>query len=490
MNDLLLLDKQLPDHDMQKLFLSRTDSLTNLDISDHFGCTSPTANVTEQQLVYKYKLCAIKYPGIISPLTLYDDLLEKTITCDKYSPFVVAQNQTYVYMKLFGSLFFKEAFWALPLTTNFDAYIQWHLIIQRILWFFNSNIAIFHGREKLREPPFKKKKEIYLEFFQDLNSLNCIGMTSVSLCLTTTFRSLSKWLVLPVKEQSLLIRWLLLIQKFMPETQKSSPTCSEKDVQYRPVNHHKNVNNISKNFELNFSLVQKLCTAYLQRSSMDLLEKSFMKHRKHFDDILLVIVFNNAHYEVIPYLETLYRSFFSNLLYCGPGTPKSQETRYSFISYGKTPFGHTSGAMSYECLILAYNMYPYMPGGYFLVADDILLLIHTIMTLPTEKTWFFPKTLVRIGDIQYNRECNKSMCGFYTLWPWWLEYQNATITALLNLREQAKTTQLFNRLVSYKCIDKCGSGSECSNILVYEKKVCIFLICFLCNGFSFCFILV
>ena len=447
-NDLSLLERQLPDLEMQKLFFSRTDPSINLSIRDHFGCTISTA---EKFLSYKYEFCAIEYPEIISPLISYDRLTSEPIICDKNSPMVVAQTQTYVEMQLFGSLFFKEAFWALPLSPKFDNFMQWHLVIQRILWLYSGNVAIFHGQEKLIGHLFSSSFDINLEFFHDLDSLNCTGFSSVDHCLTASLQSLSKWLVLPIEEQRLLNKWLLLIQNYMPLEQKTPPKCLSKDVQYRPAYRHERRDIVSENLEISYSLLQRSCTDYLQRSSMDFLENSIKKSWKQFDGILLVIVFNNAHYEAIPYLETLYRSFFPNLLYCGPDTPQPQATKFSFISYGGTPPGHSNGSMNYECLILAYSMYPYMSGGYFVIADDILLLIHKIVELPVEQTWFIPKSEVRIGEIQRNRECKLNMCDFYTHWPWWLDYQNATITALLNLREQAKKTQLFHRFVEHSC---------------------------------------
>ena len=90
---------------------------------------------------------------------------------------------------------------------------------------------------------------------------------------------------------------------------------------------------------------------YSPVTNIEPLTKLYFAHPcTQFDDVLLLVVFNKPHYEAFQFVETLYRPFFPNILYCG--TAKIDVNRYpgvnnftfSFISYGETPRVHIAGA--------------------------------------------------------------------------------------------------------------------------------------------------
>jgi len=174
---------------------------------------------------------------------------------------------------------------------------------------------------------------------------------------------------------------------------------------------------------------------------------------QQYGDVLLLVTFNKDHYESLPYVEALYRSFFPSILYCGPGHP--DYTRFpalrslnlSFVSYGETPEGHVDGALNYRCLTYAVDMH-YSVAGYLAMADDILLPVHPLSKLMDAHrgvTWYLPPGEVRVGEVLKLRECRLGMCDFHPHWDWWEEYRPNIIQLFYKIHKLENYSPLVHR---------------------------------------------
>ncbi len=100
---------------------------------------------------------------------------------------------------------------------------------------------------------------------------------------------------------------------------------------------------------------------------------SFLKG--HFDDILLIINYNHAHYESIPLLKKIYGTYFKNIVFYGP-------TRHDVIE-----LPHFKGFFSYLCISDAMKSHPNF-SGYLFLHDDCILNPTLIKDLDLKKIWF------------------------------------------------------------------------------------------------------
>ena len=131
-------------------------------------------------------------------------------------------------------------------------------------------------------------------------------------------------------------------------------------------------------------------------------------------DVLLVVAFNNPHYEALPYVELLYRPWFPNILYCGPSVPDEELLpglsiyAYHFVSFNGTPTGHPPGSFNYECLILAAEKFD--TKGYLLIGDDVLLNVSRLVDLERRQLWFLPKQDVYVSRVSDMARCFMGAC--------------------------------------------------------------------------------
>ncbi|XP_025092875.1 uncharacterized protein LOC112563255 [Pomacea canaliculata] len=147
-----------------------------------------------------------------------------------------------------------------------------------------------------------------------------------------------------------------------------------------------------------------------------------------FPDILLIVDFNYpSHYNVIPYLELLYRRYFPNILYCGlqPETLKKQivAEKLGFPIY----YLHALRDIwqtKYECIQHAMKMCDNFTG-YLLIGDDTLINMTNF-----ERT---PKYKAMVGDefVRIGQHVNTTQ--FKQLWPWWgVEGGRSAMLGVLN----------------------------------------------------------
>ena len=174
-----------------------------------------------------------------------------------------------------------------------------------------------------------------------------------------------------------------------------------------------------------------------------------------FDDILLVITFNTPHYESIPYVETLYRPFFPNILYCGSSSVNVSQSvgidnvTFSFISYQNIE-GHAPGSFNYKCMLTAMQM-GYDVQGVLVASDDLLLLVHRLSDMRRDLVWYVPKIHTLTGDFTNFLQCKYGSCNIKSVWVPWEKYKKVTMAALSEIRDSNKSATMsacYRRLLS------------------------------------------
>jgi hypothetical protein len=155
-------------------------------------------------------------------------------------------------------------------------------------------------------------------------------------------------------------------------------------------------------------------------------------------DVLLIIVFTEPLYHVIPYTEVIYRPFFPQILYCGPHPmnyttfPELRYYNIYLVAYGANVPGRLPGLLGQKCLIMATEM-PYKVRGFLTMYDDLMLLLHRIKDLDLEKAWYQSENRMRIANMKTLKQCINGTCNVTPDWAFWQSNQNQTINALNEL---------------------------------------------------------
>ena len=457
---------------MLKLFLNRTEqanllAANKLNIQYHFGCLGKE-EMTANRSPFNYSLCKTSHPSIFTPLILRKesgDPKQSTIMCDKRSPTVALSLQAYVDMELFGSTFFPDAFWALPLQIEWTNNLPWYLAIQRALWINNGYVAVYHGKEQLHIADDVLNTETATtaanydpKMVQYLQRATCSQAKTTYQCFVSILDALSQqWpAIISPQAKTLLTSWGSVLERYIKFPGKKfadKRQCSEKHVHFQPslIQHQKPLGNnnsviiTTAAVRRSLGLVRTICPQYLLAHDLGKLLELMREDWKQYDDMLLIVVFNSEHYEAVRYVEAIYNSFFKYILFCGPDYRHDNVPFFSFASFGSTPAGNEPGSFNYECISLAYSMYPNMADGYFVIGDDILLLFDRFISFSTHKTWYIPLGELIVSDIERQTECLASKCGHRMEFHWFKRYREAMITALYDLRQQAITSQLFHR---------------------------------------------
>ena len=95
-------------------------------------------------------------------------------------------------------------------------------------------------------------------------------------------------------------------------------------------------------------------------------------------NIVLALMFNNAHYSSIPLLKNFYAPVFAQLVFCSP----EGDLRYDVISTGGR-----QGWLGYNCLTLASKLYPHY-DGYLYGNDDSVINWWNLYKHDVTKLWF------------------------------------------------------------------------------------------------------
>lgn len=107
------------------------------------------------------------------------------------------------------------------------------------------------------------------------------------------------------------------------------------------------------------------------------LAHAFDLSAKGLKDILLIINYNNPHYESIPLLRKIYEKDFDTIVFYGPA-------KHSGVHL----CNHHHGYLSYLAIADAMMRYPNHEGYLFLMDDDCILSTWLIRNFDTTRIWF------------------------------------------------------------------------------------------------------
>lgn len=149
---------------------------------------------------------------------------------------------------------------------------------------------------------------------------------------------------------------------------------------------------------------------------------------KSFDNVLLIINYNHAHYDSIPFITNIYKEYFPNIVFYGP----KQDRKVHY-------YPHNRGFFSYMCIVDAMRKYPDYEGYLFLM-DDCILHAWLLEGFDTTKIWF--------SDILFHTQARGNPIDLAlqekaTSWVWWAgEFGYKPMTRAFNDLPAAYKNQL------------------------------------------------
>lgn len=100
------------------------------------------------------------------------------------------------------------------------------------------------------------------------------------------------------------------------------------------------------------------------------------------DDILLIVVFNNPLYHVMPLVNNLYINLFKYIAYCGPNEiPK--DYKGLFVQYINMK-GKRTGLLGNICASVYLKMRHKHTKGFLIIHDDLILNVHQLRKYPID----------------------------------------------------------------------------------------------------------
>ena len=151
-------------------------------------------------------------------------------------------------------------------------------------------------------------------------------------------------------------------------------------------------------------------------------------------DVLLIINFNNPHYENILFLKSIYKDFFPNIVFCGD--KKTDQVEYSY--QGSMPPYNLRGHMSYKAIAKFMKKYPQYKG-YLFVHDDCLINFWNLFRFDKNKIWISQPRYISFNDIVREQ-------GYRC----WTEACFLDIRYLLKLFKKLSNQQYYNNLIKNK----------------------------------------
>lgn len=464
-NDIIFPKNSVLQYTMNGLTVSSKNGYFNP--LEHWGCNY-THLYPQQVKGHSYKLCTglmtsiqaeSKYLHVQSKEASEENIVVSE-SCDTSSPDVVMSSGTYAFFHVENILYMRDAFWGLPTTEVNDSSdaMCFSFLIQKLLWFTGRRLLLHTGRSLHTLKDVDTSKIQICRTF--LDGINC-EMPNFTACFAKLCDSFPADVLNNKHVLKFQMKWLKALEvndyqlpNIHPETQNK---CDPKELIYTPVQHK--VSYRIKKWRVNpFPPVNNIAAIRTTYTNMcEGADKKFSSIQPDFlapwiiwEDVLLVVVFNIPLYDIIPYIEVLYRSFFPHVLYCGPSMleyvnfTKLRSYNISFVAYGATPVGHFLGSFNYKCLMMAVEM-KYDVRGYLVVADDLLFIPQKIKQLNLEKAWFPAGNHMKTADIKTLRECRLGMCDFHTHWRWWVEYQDAVLKTLQDMESRRNESLLINK---------------------------------------------
>lgn len=128
--------------------------------------------------------------------------------------------------------------------------------------------------------------------------------------------------------------------------------------------------------------------------TMSSLHITKIQNMKKFDNILLVIVFNNPTYQNVKYLEMMWRVFFPNIVYCGGNIEQfKRQTKNVDVPLMFVEQKADNGQYYARCMVDTIEM-GYDVDGYLYLHADSLLNVWQIYDLPLDRFWTSKPNLI------------------------------------------------------------------------------------------------
>ena len=433
----------------QQIGIVSTSDNAMFDAAAHFGCNRTRIKGNANALSYaicQHKVAAVQTTAACSGLQTVPPV------CDTHAPPVALANAKLTPIHLDGALYTRYAFWALPaaLLPDSEAKLIWSLIVQRLLWLSGNQVVVRRCKTGLNP----NQNSRLLSAANRLNDWNCWS-TTMKQCFLDIIANNSG--LVNDSLASSYGGWLDALDESGYRFPKFSHSFNEKceNLLLHAVDHSVPVSRVYtpiSNFDNILATYKETChrPGVTTPSNVAI---NFAKPWTQFNDILLVITFNNPHFDAIPYVETLYRPFFPNILYCGPGMidldryAAVKKYKFSFLSYGINPSGYVKGAFTQKCMAMALQMGYDSINGYLTASDDVLMVLHTIAQLKKNALWFVPH--VQVGELNKDlTECTKGKCGVrgpgWHRLNWWQMYKKSTTRTLAEIASRRNSSTVMN----------------------------------------------
>ncbi|XP_041376329.1 probable glycosyltransferase STELLO1 isoform X1 [Gigantopelta aegis] len=397
----------------------------------HFG--QPTLwprgyplNAIGDNVSYNYILQTWKSPSIqqglvngdpdmdaIFRLTRKKTLTMLNVTFDMRAPPGVVPAGVFSPFNSQNTLFLYDALWALliPTTTTFRVCDIWRgYWAQRLLWEMGGTLGFLppNAFQKRNSHSYLddavQEKDLYFEttrLLLFLKQWNCHPKATFFTCVLTLSQDMANnnfWKQADVLLTETWLRDLKMVGYREPERvqakYQNGSFCPPKGysdrqtvVEFWPVEQKLPIAHTTKDtYDSKWNHVRSI-SSFCSETSLKLPKYALHQTSSTYSNILLIIVFNFAHYENVKLLEIIYSMHFPQRLYCGPGLSNFRDvtrplkTHVTFIEVdiGKGYFG-------YACMMKAMSM-NYHVDGYLHVADDTLMNVWNLNSLPVDRIW-------------------------------------------------------------------------------------------------------
>lgn len=175
--------------------------------------------------------------------------------------------------------------------------------------------------------------------------------------------------------------------------------------------------------KLDNSSTGNFCSPVLWKETGPLKTKDFNCHEIKLNstdqtpmisDILLVVIFNNPLYHIIPYVNNIYIKLFKHIVFCGPDKfPKDFQGH--FVGY-KNMKGYRRGSMNSICASVFLAMRHKYAKSLLTVSDDVIVNVHMLKALvSTNYLLYPPKNGVKESLWKWNvKEITSAMNDIFT----------------------------------------------------------------------------
>lgn len=353
------------------------------------------------------------------------------VTFDPAAPPVLVPVGVYSPLSLRNVLYHQSSFWALfaPSSTNtFTSELVHRLSCQRLLWEIGGRVGFFgldkvQGVVKPSETPKSESTDVFVQGLMSyLTAWSCPGNLTFLQCVVKLSKDLVSgefWTYSELKMMMVWVEDLIRIGYTQPRRKRHTDTFkfelidskTKSDVGYKDDPNFERVRKkkmpiarvsyapLERAPPAPFGKPQSRTQISRQVSKIAAMCPNLKLHLQgntyakdsdktiFFHDILLIVVYNHFYYNNTLYLDTIHRTMFRHIVYCGESLAKFQKetndngTQFTFIEASVF-----LGFNAYHCVIKAMQM-GYKVKGYLLAGDDVMFKPWTLLKADKNKIW-------------------------------------------------------------------------------------------------------